>query len=358
MSLEKPIVFSPDEMVSKVVSKMYRSRKHNALIMEGNELVGILTARDLAKRKINEPEKTAIKKFIRSANPLLPGHNTEDVMNSILVNDFKAVPVKDGKGNIFFVTKLEVLNQMKNDKSFKNKNASDVMVSPYCVDSSDSIATAMSIIRQVNISRLPVVDNENKILGLIDTVDLLKAEIEMSSVTVGDRSGESINLRNVLASSLMQGNVARAQTSTPLSKIISTMLSKKTETVLIEKNGKLVGLITPKMILKLIGKKLSGIYVRISGLQKEEAYIKSLVDEQVRNEIRKLGKILSIEFLVMHIDRHNKTGNRVKYSVKSTLATQKGTFYANDFAWDITKAIRGVLSKFEKEVLKRKENGV
>ena len=98
---------------------------------------------------------------------------------------------------------------------------------------------------------------------------------------------------------------------------------------------------------------VAGVNVRISGQQKEDDFIKSVVDEQLRNEIRKLGKLLPINSMNLHIDRHREAGKRVKYSVKGKLMTEMGMFFANDHAWDLTQATRGVLSKLEKEVIKK-----
>ncbi len=353
---EKPLILKPEERVSKAISEMHQKKKHEALVMEGKELLGVLVARDLVKRKINTPDKTTIKKFIRKTNPLLPGSSIEDVMNSMMVNDFKCVLIKDEKGEIFFITKLGMLSQVKNNKEFKDKNASDIMVPPYCIDSGDSLATALSIIRFANISRVPVVDEKNSVLGVLDTLDLLKASIKMSKASIGEKSGEHIKLRDVFASSFMDTNIQKIAPDTSIRNVINTMIQKETETILIEKNNKLVGIITPKLILKLIGKNVSGIRVQISGIGDEEMFIRSVIDKQLRNAVKKMSRFIPLEFLVLRIDRHHKTGKRAKYSVKATLATRKGTFYANDFSWDLTKAIRGILNKFEKEVIKRKDH--
>jgi len=355
-ALEKPVVFAPDEPVSKAISEMYRKRKSEAVVMDNSGFLGLLEARDLAKRKIGNPKTAQVKSFMKKTNPLGPGFGIEDLMHAFLVEDYKSVPVNDEKGNVFLVTKLGLLKEIRGRNELKNRPASDVMAPPYCLDSKDPVGTAISMLRYLNISRLPIVDEENRIVGLVNAIDLLKADIDRSRASVGERSGDSINLsQDVLASSFMQKNVAKAAPDATLVQVIDSMIEKQTETVLIEKNGKLVGMVTPKMVFKLVGQKVGGVYVRISGLQEEDNFIKTLVDEQIRNEVGKLGKIVHIDYMVMHVDRHQKTGKRTKYSIKSTMSTRKGTFHANDFAWDITKAMRGVLSKFEKEIIKRKE---
>jgi predicted transcriptional regulator len=216
----------------------------------------------------------------------------------------------------------------------------------------------MSILRETNISRLPVIDKANKIEGLVDTIDLLKADTDRSRSELGEEAGEKIHLRHVQISSLMRKTPLITSPDIPLPKLINLMLEKHTTTALVEENGKICGLVTPKLILKLIGKRIEGVYVRISGLQKEDVFIKSVVDEEIRNEIRKLGKFLTINYMVLHVDRYRKTGKRIKYSVKGRLITEKGYFFADDHAWDITKAVRGVLQKLEKEAIKLKEKRI
>jgi len=97
------------------------------------------------------------------------------------------------------------------------------------------------------------------------------------------------------------------------------------------------------------------IDVTISGHKKEDPLSKMTIDKQVRNELPHLATFLPVQHIMIHIDRYKETGKRVKYSVKARLMTSKGSFFANDHAWDISKAIRGVLDKLEREIRKKSE---
>ncbi len=215
-------------------------------------------------------------------------------------------------------------------------------------------------LRELDVSRLPVINKTGRTEGLIETLGLLRADTHRQRSQVGEGSGEKIHLRAVLINSLMKKNIPIADPDTQVTGLISLMLERNTSTVVIEEKGKISGIITPKLILELIikepfRKRVEGIYVRISGLQEEDTFIKTVVDEEIRNEIRKLGKIIPIDNMVLHVKKHKKTGDRQKYSVKSRLITEKGYFFASDYGWDITKVIRGILQKFEKEIIKKKE---
>jgi len=64
---------------------------------------------------------------------------------------------------------------------------------------------------------------------------------------------------------------------------------------------------------------------------------------------------LPLSYFVMHVRTYHKTGKRVKYSVQARLITEKGDFFADDYAWDLTKATKGVLAKIEKEGIRHAE---
>ena len=95
------------------------------------------------------------------------------------------------------------------------------------------------------------------------------------------------------------------------------------------------------------------VFVRVEGIQEESNHLKSVVDKEIEVETKKLGKILHVERMIVVIKPHSITGKRRNYSVRARIMTEKGTFFANSNAWDITKAVRDVLNKLEIEILRR-----
>lgn len=351
---EPALVLEPEERVSKAISKMVRFRKPDALVVSNGKLLGILTARDLAKKKIDNPDKAGISKFIRSINTIPPDAAMNEAISSVLVNDYTALPLEHDD-EFFILTKLGILNAVKSDPALKGKAARDAMRFPSSISSSDTIATAVSVLREAGVSRLVVLNEKDGFEGLLEALDLLNTDIPVERQKFGEEAGETKKLRSPTTLSLLQKNVPRAGPDTPIREIIKSMVESRIPTAVVEEEGKVTGIVTPKLILKLLGKPVEGIYVRVSGLQQEDTFIKEVVDEEIRNEIRKLAKFFTIDQMLIHVDRYNEAGRRVKYSVKSSLITEKGYFFAKDHDWDITKAVRGVLKKFEKEMIKKKE---
>lgn len=358
---EQSISFDSKDSVSKVTSKMFENKTYNVIITSNGKYQGIVSAREISKRNINNPDKVEVKKFIKKIKPISPETPINDVIDSVLVNNYNVVPVTHDE--IYILTKLGILNMIKDSISLKKK-ANDLMRYPYCVSTYDSISTVIAIMKEMNVSRVPVIGSNGDLEGLVTTIDLLRADIKRQRSKLGEKYGEKQKAKETPISSIMYKKTTKTKPSTPIKTVIETMINKKTETVLIEEKGKIVGIITPTEILKTISDarkekeiedRIKGVYVRIEGIQEEDDYIKSLIDSEITHHIQKLGKIITIDYMVLHVNTSKRTGNRKNYSVKGRLITEKGYFFANKNDWDLTKAVRSVMNKFEREIMKSKE---
>jgi len=357
---EQAITFDAKDTVTKVTSKMFRDRNYTAVITRSGNYEGVVVARDIATRNINNPDKVEIKQFVTAINPISPQTPIKYVIESVLINNYNTVPISDQDG-VKILTKLGMLNIVKDSESFKKYKAKDIMRYPYCVNADDNISIATSILKEMGVSRIPVLSKTGSIEGLLTTIDLLKADTTRERSTVGEKYGEKQKYRDHPVSSIMNRKTVKIDSSSSIKNVIELMLKEKVETVLIEDNNKIAGIITPKEILKIltdarrekeIEDRANGIYVRISGIQEEDVYIKGLIDSEITNEVKKLAKIIRIKCLVLHVSASKSSGHRKKYSVKGKLITEKGYFFANDEDWDLTKTVRSVMNKFERETMK------
>lgn len=350
---ERPLVFDSEDAVSKAISKMRKEEKTVAVVMTGGKYAGLLSARELSKRKISNPDRTKIRNFIQHIEPVSPETDVNEAINSILVNDYASLPLEHEK-RIFLLDKTSILRRLKNEDALKGKSAGNVMAEPFCISSSDSISVAISTLRDAGVTRLPVVGDGNRVDGLVDAISLLSADIKRKRPKKGERRGEKIKLGEVSVRSLMKKNIIKVKAETPLKEAMNRMIKQGTHTVLVEEGGKLAGIITPKMILGLMYREAATANVRISGLQKEDPFLKDIVRKETKRLTDKLAKMVRIERLVVDIDRYHEKGKRVKYSVKTRLATEKATFFAKSHGWDLTKAVREALNRLEREALHRK----
>ena len=362
--MEQGLLFNSDDSVSKVISKMYLQNKSEAILLKKGKFFGVINVRDISKRKINDPHAIKIRKFSKKSNIMPYDTDLNTLIKSILKSNTGFVVIEKSK-KYYILTKLDILSKISNRSIFKQTKAVDIMSSPFCLSLDDSISTGMSLIRDLNISVLPVLNHKEGAEGFVDTSSLLKAETDRKRTKFGEKSGEHIRLREVKITSLMSKNFPRTNQNTSTESLIKLMVNKNRPFVFIEDKNKLRGIVTVGDIIRLLGEKKpeakeqrfgrKGLYLALSGIHDEDPFIKNVLEEEISNELRKLSRIIPIESVVINVSRHHKTGKRTKYSVKAKILTQRGDFFADDFSWDLTKAMRGILKKFEKEIIRKKE---
>ncbi len=353
---EKALVFDLQSPVSKVISKMVEERRNEVLVFDGKSYKGLISSDKLIRKNIADPDKaklSSLKSMIDRLEPFGENASFEDVSKSMLVNNYKSVPIYVD-GGIKVLTKMSMLAAFPQNL-LKNKKAYDVMVFPDAISPNDSIATARSIARDAHANRVVVIDGFGSVSAVLDPIDFLSTTQTKIRSKKGERRGEKLNLGDMLASSTVKPkDLIRVDEDTKLTEVLSEMLKKGKDMIIVEKNRKLSGIITPRHILKLVSSEVSGVYVQITGIQDEDDFIKSLVDSEISNELRSIARSVHIDYLTMHVDKYHRTGSRAKYSVHIKLITSIGMFFAKDDAWDLTQAVRGTLDKIKREVEKKK----
>lgn len=98
-----------------------------------------------------------------------------------------------------------------------------------------------------------------------------------------------------------------------------------------------------------------GVNVSISGIHEEDEMVRGNVNGEVSKALGKLVRVMEVTDFSMHVRKYHKEGNKAKYSVHGKVMTGDGEFFAEDFAWELEKAVKGVLDKIEKEMFRHAE---
>jgi CBS domain-containing protein/ribosome-associated translation inhibitor RaiA len=353
------LVFSSEETVSKVVAGMIKNRQMQAFIIEPRinrkTPAGLVYANDLVKRNIDNPHNTKIGRFIQRVKPFRIGDTAMDVLNTFLETGFRSIPIIDGNS---FITKLSLLKALASRKELHLATARDVMISPHCISTDDSITTAISVMKETGVSRLPVIDEDGDAAGLLDSIVLLKAKTDKRRMRAGEEAGEKIKSGTTLASSLMIRDFPTAGPGSSLDDVVKKMIDKQIPTAIVTEDRRLAGIVTPMQILHFIASRIKQgkkSYVRVSGLAGESDYKKGTIEEEIDAQLKRLSNIMPMKSLIMDIDAHQRSGRRKRYSVNLRAITPRGMLFASSHEWDIARAVRSALRKLDRETIRKKE---
>ncbi len=121
-------------------------------------------------------------------------HTTaEQISTRLLSGEFNGLPVVDNNGSVVgIVTAIDILKAIQEGNKLNSIIAKDIMTpNPSVVKTDTPIEKVIDIIIEQEIVLVPVVDDNNKIAGVVTRLDLLREKLNEGFITIGKREGVS-----------------------------------------------------------------------------------------------------------------------------------------------------------------------
>ena len=133
---------------------------------------------------------TAAKQFVKHHVGMLPVINAEGKLVGVLqLRDLLTLilPAFTRLMDDFdFVNDFGAMESIRPSQEIISKQVSEVMEAPVCVDVSCGLSRAFSLLHHHNLTDLPVVDDENCLVGIASRVDVGTAILKNWEIVSGD----------------------------------------------------------------------------------------------------------------------------------------------------------------------------
>ncbi len=108
-----------------------------------------------------------------------------DVIASLMLEGFGAVPVVDDQRQLIgIVTEHDLLASLDRGHAWSNVTAQDIMShNPYSVRPETNMATLVHVLKASDLIRVPVVDGNGKLIGIVARRDILRAYLNATGGT-------------------------------------------------------------------------------------------------------------------------------------------------------------------------------
>ena len=351
---------SKDDNVQKFISLMQKKKIHEVPVIDNGKLSGMITYKDIISKTIVDPEKDKIKKVMNTHPPkITPNDNIEDAAQLLFNTGIRCAPVIENKKVVGLLSYIDIVKSALKTPEFKKTKAEDVMTPPILTSLETEIGKARVIMREGNVSVLPVIDNTGKLSGIVTTFDLLKSIKRHERISWYSAAAEMDKVMRIPLSTIMDENPVTSGSRSSLNDIVKLMIDNKTSTVIIVRNNVPEGVITTKDLLETYISSLSekGVYYQIIGIEKEDSFITDTVDRMVRDSIKKLATIYNPRSFFLHVKKH-ETGirGRSKYSIRIRFGTDRGLFISQSYKWDLRDAVGEALDKLERIAIKERDH--
>ncbi|NIM46713.1 MAG: CBS domain-containing protein [Candidatus Aenigmarchaeota archaeon] len=354
---KKFISINSEATLTKLISLIEKHNLRQILVTQRKKLKGIIYAKELAKKGISSPERTKVNTIMSFTPPhLSPESKINESAKLILKTGLRALPVVENKKVVGIVSMFDIIGAASKMKEFRQTTAETIMSIPEIITNEDDIGRARLLMREKNISRLPVIDKNKKLCGIVTIFDLLKAVKPRDRIDFYSMAAEKETIMKIPISTIMNSSPLIVGRGATLNEIVNLMNKYKNDGVIVAENQFPVGIITAKDLLEVYvsGLEKKGIYYQIIGLVDEDEFIVATVDRMIRDAIQKISKVYKPQFFFLHIKRYEKTG-KIKYSIRTRLLTNKGAFISKSYAWDLRTAVDEALEKLERIMFKERE---
>jgi len=354
---KKFISINPESNLTKLISLIEKYRFRQILVTERKKLKGIIYTKELAKKGISNPERTKVSSIMSFPPPTVsPESKINEAAKLILKTGLRALPIIENKKVVGIISMFDIIEAASKMKQFRQTTAEAIMSIPEIITDEDDIGRARLLMREKNISRLPVIDKNKKLCGIVTIFDLLKAVKPRDRINFYSMAAEKETIMKIPVSTIINSSPVIVERNLTLNEIVNLMNKYRSDGVIIAENQFPVGVITAKDLLEVYVSSLEqkGIYYQIVGLLDEDDFIVATVDRMIRDTIQKISKIYKPQHFFLHIKRYEEQG-KVKYSIRTRLLTDKGTFISKSYAWDLRTAVDEALEKLERIIIKEKQ---
>ncbi len=343
------VTVGPEEKVSVAFNKIKKYDINQLPVLYEKKYAGMVALKDVVVKNI-DPTKTNVSNVAVSTPSLRSTDTVGDAARALLNSGFRALPVIDNQ-MVGILSETDIMKAL--DKVSRNVLAlsvGDVATGCDYVRPEDNVGKVKNIMFYNNVSRVPVVD-EGNIVGVIGLVDLIKLLEGRGTLSKGKQSGaiEKMNVEESRVSSFMHKPVVLYGNATVKDAIRS--LANSEEAIVLDGEVKIV---TPKDILEFIlGRKEKKVHVQIVGMKDEGPLFTAKMDKAVEDFIQKMGKMIDIQYLFLHVEKYHKTGSKQKYSIRARFGTPMGLFVAKAWGWDPVSVAQETMDNLESTVLRK-----
>jgi CBS domain-containing protein/ribosome-associated translation inhibitor RaiA len=298
-----------------------------------------------------------------------PGPESDLLEIAALMYDANAAllpVVKDGK-ILGVVHALEVLKRLHELPELRGLQVRNIRhPHPITIREDESIDTALSIMHDHHIERLPVVDDKGRISGFLSYKDLLQNYYgrqytrdfgEKPHTQTRAFRAERPDVPQLPVSNVMyHGDILNISEDDTVQKAIEQMVLHNVHSLVTLADNRPTHIITKRDILEAAVNSQVQVNPSIQYVGLEEldidSFLKLHVQRIASRQMERLQHYFNNEYqLILHIKEHQKTGERHKYSVHMRLVYPGATVPATkSVAWDIRTAMQEAFSKLESKL--------
>jgi CBS domain-containing protein len=232
---------------------------------------------------------------------------------------------------------------------------------PITIGESDGIDRARSIMRDLDVRSIPVVDKDGKLTGVLGVKDIMEyysAERSQKKPSLGT-PGSTVDL-SIGVGSIMNSPAISTDLDSHMADVVSLMADNHISSVVVVDRDEPAGIVTHMDVLELVAsyQERRQVYIQITGLEEHDPDVYDEMYGLIDRRMQKITPITMPQLLMLHFTEHHDPQEPRTYSIRARLSTNTGLFFSEGDDFDKFRVLDNVLEHIERQIIKEKERSV
>ncbi|WP_456368708.1 CBS domain-containing protein [Thermococcus sp.] len=354
-----------DAPLSEAIGIFEKEDPDLILVFDGNLYKGVLTQDLIIRSHLKwDPTKARVRDVYKPAPVIKPDDDLSKAAKLMIEVDLRSLPVGESKAEIIgVVNDMAVLERIAQDKFGREKVEEYMTKDVITLKPDDTVAKALATMRDYAISRIPVVNDEGKLEGLVTLHDLIIRFIKPRfRAQAGELAGEKIPPFGMPLRDVMIRGVITILPDATVREAVATMRDNDIDgLIVVNEDNKVVGVLTVKDLLLPVSKmteKEARFYLQLGG---DAAILSDFTRERIIQDIKRFvdgyEDLLGQEGIIyLHIRRFPEKLRGVHlYQARMRVVTDRGTFVATGETWGAIQAVHDAIRAIERQLLQKAE---
>ncbi|PSP83335.1 CBS domain-containing protein [Halobacteriales archaeon QS_1_68_17] len=211
-----------DERLAKVRSLFERENPKGVIVTDDGEYAGVVTQKKLVQSHVADDAKVGA--MMQSAPRVERTADVREVARVLVEGGTKIAPVFEAGRLWGIVTEDAILRAVLEhlDAITVGQIYTEDVIA---VDEDTHVGQAINLLREHGVSRLPVLDDEGLLSGMVTTYDIVDIVVrDMDKATVGERAGDIDRVLDLPVYDVMNSPVATVTTDETVDAAVERML--------------------------------------------------------------------------------------------------------------------------------------
>ena len=351
--VEEFVEVDADERLAKVRAAFDQANPKGVIVTEDGEYAGVIGESELVKSRIQDDTKASV---LMTSAPQVDHH--EDIRETarlLVEGDVNVAPVFRGEQLAGIITTDAILSAVLEhlDALTVSQIYTDEIIT---ATTAATVGQAINRLREHGISRLPVVDENGDLQGIITTHDIVNFVVrDETRQEKGDRSGDHDRMLDLPVDNLMTSPVLTAELSESVEAVVERMFDNDISGLVVTDEDAVAGIITKTDVLRaLTFTEEESMDVQITNVKLLDSINRAEIVDSITQVVDKYQKMNVIHAHVRFHEHKEKLRGTPLIQAQIRLRTSHGQLAGSGEGYGANHAFHVALDKLERNVLERK----